>query len=486
MIDDDLFVNSRKENFLRREKLKFFDIVDMYPNYFRKINNIFDIYFFDFNNYSINDFFIFSGRICSKRFFGKASFIGLKDFTGEIQLYIKKENLSLSVYDLCFFFDIGDIVWVCGYLFLTNIGTLSLKVYDIRLLVKALISFPNKWKGLKNKELCYRKRYLDLIVNKKTMEVFVIRIKVIQFIRNFFFKRDFLEVETPMMHCVPGGAAAKPFKTYHNSLDMNLYLRIAPELYLKRLIVGGFEKIFEINRSFRNEGLSVRHNSEFTMIEFYQAYIDYRDLMELTEILIKSLCRYLFDDMSYFYSLDLDNKFTCITLLDSILKYNDIDRSVINDISLLRKKLDCLNIFYEFFWSLEKLQIILFESTVEKNLIKPTFIIDYPIEISPLSKQSNINIGKVDRFEFYINGLEVANGFSELNDPTLQSENLKKQICDLNNDDVYYDNDYVEALECGLPPTAGEGIGIDRLVMVLTRSLSIRDVIFFPLMRNQF
>lgn len=493
MIYGDLFINLRKENFLRRKKLEIFENIDAYPNFFRKVNTVSSIYAFYDNLFISNKnfyekYFILSGRIISKRVFGKASFLDLQDFTGKIQLYVKQENINFVVYDSFLLFDIGDIVWVYGSLFLTNAGFLSLKIYDIRLLVKSLVSFPSKWKGLRNKELCYRKRYLDLIVNKKTKNIFTVRIKIIQFIREFFLKMDFLEVETPMMHVIPGGATARPFKTYHNSLGIDLYLRIAPELYLKKLIVGGFEKIFEINRSFRNEGISVRHNCEFTMIEFYQAYIDFRDLMELTELLIKNLYKYLFSYLENICFIDLDSKFDCITLFDSILKYNsNLKSNIICDIGLLRNELNNLNIFYDMLWSLEKLQVILFESTVENKLKNPTFIIDYPIEISPLSKHSNVNIGKVDRFEFYMNGFEVANGFSELNDSILQSKKFKNQISDFNceeENNIYYDDDYIKALEHGLPPTAGEGIGIDRLVMILTKSLSIRDVIFFPLMKN--
>ncbi|HFL8794914.1 MAG TPA: lysine--tRNA ligase [Candidatus Azosocius sp. HAIN] len=490
--DSNLFINLRQENILRREKLKIFEKIDLYPNFFKKVNNISDIYFiFDKLNFCkicFEDiFFIFSGRIVNKRFFGKSFFINLQDFSGKIQLYIKKENLSIDVYNSFLLFDIGDIVWVYGFLFFTNIGSISLKVLDIRLLVKSLISFPSKWKGLKNKELCYRNRYLDLIVNKKTKECFINRIKLIQFIRNFFLNLGFFEVETPMMHNIPGGASARPFKTYHNTLGINLYLRIAPELYLKKLIIGGFEKIFEINRSFRNEGLSTRHNSEFTMIEFYQAYIDYKDLMELTEILIKNLFKFLLGNIDFFENIDLNSRFDCITLFNSILKYNiDFESDVISNIDLLRNKLNLLNISWDNSWSLEKLQVVLFESTVEIKLKKPTFIIDYPTEISPLSKISNINCKKADRFEFFINGFEIANGFSELNDSILQSKKFKEQIIDseINFDSIYYDDDYIRALEYGLPPTAGEGIGIDRLTMIFTKSLSIKDVIFFPLMKN--
>lgn len=493
IFDNNLFMNLRQENIFRREKLKNFDEIDLYPNFFRKKNNISDIYIF-FDKLNINkfffkdSFFILSGRIINKRFFGKSAFIDLQDFSGKIQLYVKKENLHFDVYNSFLLFDIGDIIWSYGFLFFTSIGSISLKVLDIRLLVKSLISFPSKWNGLKNKELCYRKRYLDLIVNKKTKNVFVIRIKLIQFIRNFFLNLGFFEVETPMMHSIPGGASARPFKTYHNTLGIDLYLRVAPELYLKKLIIGGFEKIFEINRSFRNEGLSTRHNSEFTMIEFYQSYIDYRDLMELTEMLIKKLVEYLFfDNVNSLNNIDLNFKFDCITLFDSILKYNDnLKIDIVSDINLLKKELVLLNILFDESWSLEKLQVILFEATVETKLKKPTFIIDYPIENSPLSKRSNLNFGKVDRFEFYINGFEIANGFSELNDSILQSENFKKQIdnFDINIDNIYYDDDYIKALEYGLPPTAGEGIGIDRLVMIFTKSLSIKDVIFFPLMKS--
>ncbi|QQG46993.1 MAG: lysine--tRNA ligase [Candidatus Azosocius agrarius] len=485
-------MNLRKENFSRRRKIDNFSDIDLYPNFFRKVNNISDIYLFYkdlfIDKFFFEDmFFLLSGRIISKRFFGKASFLNLQDFSGNIQLYVKKENLSLDSYKFFELLDVGDIVWVYGILFLTNTEMLSLKVYDLRLLVKSLSSFPSKWSGLQDKELCYRNRYLDLIVNKKTKKIFLIRLKLIQFIRNFFLNMNFLEIETPMMHSIPGGATARPFKTFHNSLGINLYLRIAPELYLKKLIIGGFEKIFEINRSFRNEGLSVRHNSEFTMIEFYQAYVDYRYLMELTELLIKKLYQYLFNDINLFDIIDLNNNFDCITMFDSILKYTNLNFNVISDLDLLKNELNLLNISFDISWNIKKLQVILFEALVENKLKKPTFIIDYPVEVSPLSKHSNINIGKTDRFEFYINGFEIANGFSELNDSVLQSDKFKKQIIDIDikkDNNIYYDESYIKALEYGLPPTAGEGIGIDRLVMIFTGSLSIKDVILFPLMKN--
>ncbi len=431
-----------------------------------------------------------AGRVMSRRIMGKASFAHIQDMSGQIQLYVRRDELPEGVYTEFKQWDIGDIIGAEGTLFKTNKGELSVEVNTLRLLTKSLRPLPEKFHGLTDHETRHRQRYLDLIANEETRHTFIIRSEVIDFVRNYLRQKNFIEVETPMMHVIPGGAAARPFATYHNSLDMELYLRIAPELYLKRLVVGGLEKVFEINRSFRNEGLSPRHNPEFTMLEFYQAYANYNDLMDLTEDMMRKLVRHLtgteiinYQDESY----DLSEPFRRMTLLDSVLHFNsDINAADLQSIDGIRRLADNLEVSYEDNFGVGKIQVEIFEKTVETRLIEPTFITCFPTEVSPLARKNDTDPFVTDRFEFFVGGREIANGFSELNDPDDQAERFRQQVKEKEAGDeeaMHYDSDYITALEYGMPPTAGEGIGIDRLVMLLTNTVSIRDVILFPHMR---
>ena len=431
-----------------------------------------------------------AGRIMTRRLMGKASFVHLQDMSGRIQLYVRQDEIGVPEYEDFLSWDLGDIIGVEGHLFKTKTGELSVRVKKICLLTKSLRPLPDKYHGLTDQELRYRQRYLDLLTNEETRQVFTIRIKLIDMIRDFLKERGYLEVETPMMQVLPGGAAARPFITHHNVLDMPLYLRIAPELYLKRLVAGGFERVFEINRNFRNEGLSTRHNPEFTMLEFYQAYADYRDLMDLTEELIRKLAKDILGDTTIVYqehTFDVSKPFVRMTLFDSIIHYNSgFSSSDINTLEAARKTAKKLEIPIQENYGLGKIQTEIFEKTVEHRLIQPTFITEYPAEVSPLARANDQNPFITDRFEMFIAGREVANGFSELNDPEDQADRFRKQVADKEAGDdeaMPYDEDYITALEYGMPPTAGEGIGIDRLAMLFTNSASIRDVILFPHMR---
>ncbi len=431
-----------------------------------------------------------AGRMMGQRIMGKASFAQLKDMSGAIQVYVQGAQVGEETYEQFKTWDIGDIVGAEGVIFKTNKGELSVKVDNIRLLTKALRPLPEKWHGLTDQETKYRQRYLDLIVNDVTRDTFKIRSKVIHYIRDFMVERDFLEVETPMMQAIPGGAAAKPFVTFHNALDMELFLRIAPELYLKRLVVGGFERVFEINRNFRNEGLSTRHNPEFTMMEFYQAYADYNDLMDLTEELLRGLTQTVLGTTSIAYqgdNYDFGKPFCRMSVKESILHFNpDLKAEQIDDLQQARAVAEKLGIPLKDSYGLGKVQIEIFEKTVEHRLKDPTFITAYPTEVSPLARRNDNDPFVTDRFEFFVGGREIANGFSELNDAEDQAERFRKQVEDKDAGDeeaMHFDADYITALEHGLPPTAGEGIGIDRLVMLLTDAPSIRDVLLFPHMR---
>ncbi len=434
-----------------------------------------------------------AGRMMTRRVMGKASFANIQDMSGQIQLYITRDTLAEGFYNTQFKkWDIGDIIGAEGVLFKTKTGELSVKVDDIRLLTKALRPLPEKFHGLVDQEARYRQRYLDLIMNEVSRNTFVMRTRIISYIRDFFNKRHFMEVETPMMQAIPGGAAARPFTTHHNALDMSLYLRIAPELYLKRLVVGGFERVYEINRNFRNEGLSTRHNPEFTMIEFYEAYADYHDLMNTTEALLRGLAEDLLGSPMVDYQgeqYDFGSPFARMTVVESILHFNkDITEAQLQDIDSARKIAEGLDIHIKDSYGLGKVQIEIFEKTVEHQLKNPTFITAYPAEVSPLARRNNDNPFVTDRFEFFVGGREIANGFSELNDAEDQAARFREQVeqKDAGDDEaMHFDADYVVALEHGLPPTAGEGIGIDRLVMLLTDSASIRDVLLFPHMRKQ-
>jgi len=433
-----------------------------------------------------------AGRIMLKRVMGKASFAHIQDTTGKIQIYVARDDLPEGVYNEQFKkWDIGDIVGLTGSLFKTKVGELSIKVSSIELITKSLRPLPEKFHGLADQEIRYRQRYVDLIVNEKSRETFILRSQIISYIRNFFTDNCFLEVETPMMHVIPGGATARPFVTHHNALDMDLYLRIAPELYLKRLIVGGIDRVFEINRNFRNEGLSTRHNPEFTMIEFYQAYANYYDLMNLTEKLLVAIAKEVIgrEEISYQgVNFDFSKKFDRLTVEEAILKYNsDISSEDINQTNIA-KTLKKLKITAKDSWGYGKSLIEIFEATTEEKLIQPTFITRYPTEVSPLARKNDDDPEITDRFELFIGGREIANGFSELNDAEDQSDRFKKQVEDKDSGDdeaMHYDADYIRALEYGMPPTAGEGIGIDRLVMLFTDAPSIRDVLLFPHMRPE-
>lgn len=435
--------------------------------------------------------FFLAGRIMLRRAMGKASFAHIQDMTGQIQLYIRQEDVTEAVYEDFKKWDLGDIVGASGFLFKTKTGELSLHVQKIQLLTKSLRPLPDKFHGLTDIELRYRQRYLDLIMNDEARHVFLVRSRIIETIRQFMLKHRYIEVETPMMHPIPGGALARPFITHHNALSQDMYLRIAPELYLKRLVVGGLERVFEINRNFRNEGVSTRHNPEFTMMEFYQAYADYRDMMVLTEEMFRHIACSLFNTMQIDYqgvAIDLEKPFQCWTVKESILHYNPtLTEAMLDDIEQTKKIASDLHIALKPEYGLGKIQIEIFEKTVEDKLFQPTFITEYPTEVSPLARCNDDNPFVTDRFEFFIAGREVANGFSELNDPQDQAARFQQQVAAKDTGDVeamHYDADYIQALEHGLPPTAGEGIGIDRLVMLFTNSASIRDVILFPHMKQ--
>lgn len=431
-----------------------------------------------------------AGRMMTRRVMGKASFAHIQDMSGKIQLYVRRDELPEGLYDEFKHWDLGDIIGAEGQLMKTNKGELSVHVDNIRLLTKSLRPLPEKFHGLTDQETKYRQRYVDLIINEDTRKTFAIRSSVIDFIRNYLKNDGFIEVETPMMHVIPGGAAARPFTTHHNTLDMGLYLRIAPELYLKRLVVGGIERVFEINRSFRNEGLSPRHNPEFTMLEFYQAYADYEDLMNLTEDLMRKLVIEITGGTTITYQedeYDLGQAFVRMTLKESILHFNpDISAADLESLESARVIAEKLGVHLEDSYGLGKVQVEIFEKTVESRLMAPTFITAYPTEVSPLARMNDDDPFVTDRFEYFIGGREIANGFSELNDPDDQAERFRKQVEDKEAGDaeaMHYDEDYITALEYGMPPTAGEGIGIDRLVMFLTDSPTIKDVILFPHMR---
>jgi len=432
-----------------------------------------------------------AGRLMSKRVMGKASFAHIMDMSGRIQLFIQRDALPEGVYPAFKGWDIGDIVGAEGVLFKTRTGELSVKVDALRLLTKSLRPLPEKFHGLTDTETRYRQRYLDLVMNETSRDTFRKRSEIVRYIRRFLDDRDFLEVETPMMQTIPGGAVARPFKTHHNALDMALFLRIAPELYLKRLVVGGFEKVYEINRNFRNEGLSTQHNPEFTMLEFYQAYADYHDLMDLTETLLRGLAEAVNGSSEVQYqgaTFDFAKPFARMTVRESILHFNpEIDPTQLDDETGARAIAERLDIPLKPGYGLGKVWIEIFEKTVERRLEQPTFITAYPTEVSPLARRNDDDPFVTDRFEFFVGGREIANGFSELNDAEDQAERFRAQVAEKEAGDLeamHYDADYVTALEHGMPPTAGEGIGIDRLVMLLTDSPSIRDVLLFPHMRH--
>jgi lysyl-tRNA synthetase class 2 len=432
-----------------------------------------------------------AGRIMTLRRFGKAGFAHLQDGTGRLQVYFKKDRLGEKGFALYDLLDIGDLVGCTGRLFRTKTGELTLEVGELVLLAKSLHPLPEKWHGLTDVEVRYRQRYLDLISNPEVREIFVKRGRIVEAVREFLKERDFIEVETPMMQPIPGGAAARPFVTHHNALDVDLYLRIAPELYLKRLIIGGLERVYEINRNFRNEGISTVHNPEFTMLEFYMTHADYQDLMGLTEALISRVAKKILDRTivtSHGHEIDLTPPWKRLMFEEAILVYSGCDSAVLTD---RKKALDLAQRLHLPIKGTEphgKLLQEIFEATVEDRLIQPTFILDYPIEISPLAKRKSDRPDRVERFELFIGGREIANAFTELNDPLDQRQRFKEQVRQRTAGDLEahpLDEDYLRALEYGMPQTAGEGIGMDRLVMLLTNQPSIRDVILFPHLRPE-
>jgi len=431
------------------------------------------------------------GRMMFKRVMGKASFAKIADRSGQIQLFLQESTLG-AAYQAFRDYDVGDMLGASGELFRTRTGELSVRVESLRLLAKSLRPLPDKWHGVADTELRYRQRYVDLIMTDRSREVFRTRTRILRYLRDFMDALDFIEVETPMMQPIPGGAAARPFVTHHNALDIDMYLRIAPELYLKRLIVGGFERVYEINRNFRNEGLSTQHNPEFTMLELYWAYTDYLELMDLIERLLHGLADGLFAGRRLTYQgrdYDLGKPFTRISIEAALLDRNpDLERERLRDVPYLHSVCDRLGIPYKPHDGAGKLQIELFENTVEHTLLDPTFVYAYPLEVSPLSRTNDADPFITDRFEFFLAGRELANGFSELNDPEEQALRFRAQVLRKDSGDdeaMHYDADYVRALEYGMPPTAGLGLGVDRLVMFLTDSPSIRDVLLFPQMRPE-
>jgi lysyl-tRNA synthetase, class II len=438
---------------------------------------------------AIDEQFSIAGRLMAVRDFGKGAFLIIQDRKGRLQVFIQKSQIGEKSFLLFKRLDVGDIIFVSGKLFKTKTNELTIYVEELKLLSKAIRPLPEKWHGLTDIETRYRQRHLDLIVNPHVKDVFYKRSRIIQLVRRFMEDRDFLEVETPMMQPQAGGAMARPFKTHHNALGMDFYLRIAPELYLKRLITGGIERVYEINRNFRNEGISTFHNPEFTMLEFYQAYATYEDLMDFTEEMLTFLVQELFGSLKFAYQgteINMTPPWQRITVKDAIIHYGKIAPDVIEDAAKAKAYARQMGIDINENDSLGKIIMAIFESTVEEKLIQPAFVTHYPVEVSPLSRKNASNPELTDRFELYIYGKEIANAFSELNDPVDQRERFMMQLKDreAGNDEAHeMDEDYIRTLEYGMPPTAGEGIGIDRLVMLLTNSASIRDVILFPLLR---
>ncbi|VFP78763.1 Lysine--tRNA ligase [Candidatus Erwinia haradaeae] len=490
--------NLSEDTKLRRTKLLSLKKTGIaFPNNFRRLHTSEELHaVFDKKNkteIALLDIIVtVAGRIMTRRIMGKTSFVTIQDSGGYIQLYLSREFLPNEFYEKQFKkWDLGDIIGAKGTLFKTQTGELSIYCSELNLLTKAIRPLPDKFHGLTDQEACYRQRYLDLITNPDTRNIFKIRSRLIEGIRKFMISHNFLEVETPMMQMKPGGATARPFTTHHNALNLDMYLRISPELYLKRLVVGGFDRIFEINRSFRNEGLSSRHNPEFTMLELYMAYSDYQDLMKLIENLFYTLSKDVLGKTTILYgkhTLYFDKPFHKITMKQAIIKYHpQINIVNLNNFNQTLEITRSLGIAINPTWGLGRLINEIFEKTIEENLIEPTFITEYPTEVSPLARRNDLNPEITDRFELFISGREIGNGFSELNDSEDQKERFLQQLynkdMEENTTEIFYDEDYITALEYGLPPTAGLGIGIDRLVMLFTNRHTIRDVILFPLLR---
>ncbi|WP_075432058.1 lysine--tRNA ligase [Buchnera aphidicola] len=498
-----IYLNKKKKIFIEKEnrKIKLKKLCNTgfnFPNSFHcnnTVKNILSLYKKhtkqELKNININ--IKIAGRIIKKRVMGKASFFIIQDCDYEIQIYIKSNNFQKNFYkDYILELDLGDIISIIGIIFKTNTKELSVNCHKIELLTKSLHPLPDKYHGLQDQELKYRKRYLDLMSNNNIKKIFKKRSRILSVIRIFMEKKNFLEVETPMMHSIPGGANAKPFITYHNTFNSKMYLRVAPELYLKRLIIGGFNKIFEINRNFRNEGVSTRHNPEFTMMEIYMAYSNYKDMMIFLIKLLKYITKKICNTSTIYYdnyTIDFKKKIKKITMINAILHYNsNIQKSDLKNLKKAKKIMKELKLLIPSDISLGEAINIIFEKTTEKKIIKPTFITSYPIEVSPLAKSCSKNKSFTERFEFFLAGYEIANGFSELNDAEEQKKRFKKQIIKKNkrkkkNIHYQYDKEYITALEHGLPPTAGLGIGIDRLIMIFTNQKNIRDVILFPTLR---
>jgi len=470
--------------------------IDLYPNDIRPENTTAEI-LTDFGNYDVEALtgikqqLSIAGRLMAMRNFGKAAFVKIQDRKGQIQIYVAKDILSENAFFVFKKLDIGDIVYISGKLFRTKTNELTIEAHDLRLLSKSLHPLPEKWHGLTDVETRYRQRHLDLISSPAVKEIFYRRSRIIQLIRQFMDKQDFLEVETPMMQPRAGGAVARPFKTHHNSLDMDLYLRIAPELYLKRLVTGGMERVYEINRNFRNEGISTFHNPEFTMMEFYRSYATYEDLMSFTEELFAFIASNIFGSLKFTYQgteIDLSPPWRRISVKDALLQMAGMDKSTLEDKTQALAFARGVGCEVKDIDPLGKVLMAIFDEVVEKKLTQPTFVTNYPVAVSPLSRRSNTEQDIVDRFELYIYGREIANAFSELNDPADQRERFMQQLKERESGDEEaheMDEDYIHALEYGMPPAAGEGIGIDRLVMLFTDSASIRDVILFPLLRTK-
>jgi lysyl-tRNA synthetase class 2 len=481
---------------LRKEKINELktDGISLYPNDFKpdhRVNDVKDIIEKNADTLGENGRkFKLAGRMMAINKMGKSSFVRFQDAGEQMQIYIQKNKVGDDVYALFKKLDIGDFIGVEGPLFQTRTGEWTLLAESFKLLSKSVRPLPEKFHGIKDPEKRYRQRYLDLIMNENTRQIFQKRSAIVAAMRRFFDENGFMEVETPMMQTLPGGAEATPFKTWHNALGMELYLRIAPELYLKRLVVGGFEKVFEINRNFRNEGVSTRHNPEFTMVEFYQAYATYEDLMNLTEEMFSSIVTQITGDSKVEYqgmSIDFSKGWKRISMIDSLSEIGGIDPAIVNDTQALLSHAEKENIQIAKKDRHGKVLTKLFDALVEPKLIQPTFITGYPVEVSPLSRKSDTDAELTDRFELFIAGREIANGFSEINDPEDQHNRFLMQVRqrDEGNDEAHImDAEYVEALEYGMPPTAGQGIGIDRLVMLLTDAASIREVILFPHMKN--
>ena len=445
-----------------------------------------------FEDLSANETIVqMAGRIMAIRGHGKTCFMDMQDKSGRIQLYVRKDAVGEEKYALIKLLEIGDIIGIRGTVFRTHMGELSIKAVDIEILAKSLRPLPEKWHGLKDVDTRYRQRYVDLIVNPDVRRTFVLRSKIIKSIREILDNRDFLEVETPIMNSIAGGAAARPFITYHNALDMQLYLRIAPELYLKRLIVGGMDRVYELGRVFRNEGIDIKHNPEFTSVEIYQAYADYTDMMDLTEVIVSQTAQKVLGTMKITYEgqeIDLTPPWPRMSMIEAVAKYTGQNFEGVTDVETARKMADAINVEYEPGFGVGKIINACFDEYVEDKLIQPTFITGHPKEVSPLAKSNPDNPEITDRFEGYIYGREICNGFSELNDPIDQYERFLKQVEERNAGDEeanMMDEDFINALEHGLPPTGGLGIGVDRLVMFLTDSSSIRDVLLFPHMRHK-